>query len=115
VDVDAEPGRTSSEGVRVLARLLRPEHEVVVFPLGTNDTSADVFAANLAAVEQLAGGRCVLLATIAPARPARLPARVALLRLSAALSRALRPVAAALRDARTAATQGEPEPVLGAP
>jgi hypothetical protein len=51
--------------VRVLARRLRPEHEVVVFPLGTNDLSADVFAANLAAVGQLAGGRCLVLATIA--------------------------------------------------
>src|SRR5918992_533228 len=65
VDVDAEPGRTSSEGVRVLARRLGREHDVVAFPLGTNDTSADVFAANLAAVAQLAGGRCVVLATIA--------------------------------------------------
>jgi hypothetical protein len=65
VDVDAQAGRTSSEGVRVLARRLRPEHEVVLFPLGTNDSNADVFAANLAAVEQLAGGRCVVLATIA--------------------------------------------------
>jgi hypothetical protein len=65
VDLDAQAGRTSSEGVRVLARLLRPEHEVVVFPLGTNDLNAEVFAANLAAVEQLAGGRCVVLATIA--------------------------------------------------
>jgi hypothetical protein len=65
VDVDAEPGRTSSEGVRVLGRRLRPDHEVVVFPLGTNDTNADVFAANLAAVAQLAGGRCLVLATIA--------------------------------------------------
>jgi lysophospholipase L1-like esterase len=65
VDIDAQAGRTSSEGVRVLARRLRPEHEVVVFPLGTNDLSADVFAASLAAVEQLAGGRCLVLATIA--------------------------------------------------
>jgi lysophospholipase L1-like esterase len=65
VDIDARAGRTSSEGVRVLSRRLRPEHEVVVFPLGTNDLNADVFAANLGAVEQLAGGRCLVLATIA--------------------------------------------------
>lgn len=64
-DIDAQAGRTSSEGVRVPARRLRREHEVVAFPLGTNDLNVDVFAANLAAVEQLAGGRCVVLATIA--------------------------------------------------
>src|ERR671914_657576 len=57
LDVDAEPGRTSSQGVGVLARRLRPAHEVVVFPLGTNDTSADAFAASLASAAQLAGGR----------------------------------------------------------
>jgi hypothetical protein len=73
VDIDAEAGRTSSDGVRVLARRLRPEHEVVVFPLGTNDLSVDVFAANLAAAGQLVGGRCLVLATIArpPLRGAR--------------------------------------------
>jgi lysophospholipase L1-like esterase len=65
VDLDAEPGRTSSQGVGVLARRLRPEHEVVVFPLGTNDMSAHAFAASLAAVGRLAGGRCVVVATIA--------------------------------------------------
>ena len=65
VDIDAKSGRTSSQGVAVVALRLRPDHEVVVFPLGTNDTSADVFAANLASVQQLAGGRCIVLATIA--------------------------------------------------
>jgi hypothetical protein len=226
LDIDASPGRTSSEAVGVLARRLRPTHEVVVFPLGTNDTSAGVFAANLASAAQLAAGRCLVVATIArrplrgspagplnaavarfasqgggavqvadwraaasspgvlgrdgthatgagyalrasllaeavqaclvgggagggipaprdpdvrvpsdarardagrpgsaaarraggaPARPMRLPAREALLALGSALRRAVSPVAAALRDARTAATRGEPEPVLGAP
>jgi lysophospholipase L1-like esterase len=69
LDVDAEPGRTSSQGVGVLARRLRPEHEVVVFPLGTNDLSVDAFAASLAAAGQLAGGRCVVVATIARRTP----------------------------------------------
>jgi hypothetical protein len=73
VHVDAEPGRTSSQGVGVLARRLRPEHEVVVFPLGTNDLSADAFAASLAAVGQLAGGRCVVVATIARRQPPASP------------------------------------------
>ena len=40
VEIDAEKGRTSGQGVGVLADRLRPEHEVVVFPLGTNDLSA---------------------------------------------------------------------------
>ena len=220
LEIDAEKGRTSSQGVGVLADRLRPEHEVVVFPLGTNDLSADAFATSLASVAQLAGGRCVVVATIvrrqpppselnrvvasfaatgevqvadwraaaaapgvlgrdgthatgagyalrasllaeavqgclvgggasgipapenpdvqvprreqrdagrpgraappveavAPlARPARLPVQRALVGLALALRRAVSPVVAALRDARTAATKGEPEPVLGAP
>ena len=36
-----------------------------MFPLGTNDLSADAFGASLAAVGQLAGGRCLVVATIA--------------------------------------------------
>jgi lysophospholipase L1-like esterase len=69
VDLDAEKGRTSSQGVAVLADRLRPEHEVVVFPLGTNDLSADAFASSLASVAQLAQGRCVVVATIVRRRP----------------------------------------------
>src|SRR5688572_26430132 len=70
LDVDAGPGRTSTEGVGVLARRLRPEHEVVVFPLGTNDTSPDAFAVSLASAARLAGPRCLVVATIAR-RPLR--------------------------------------------
>jgi lysophospholipase L1-like esterase len=69
VEIDAENGRTSSQGVGVLADRLRPEHEVVVFPLGTNDLSADAFASSLAAAAQLAGGRCMVVATIVRRRP----------------------------------------------
>ncbi len=47
------------------------------------------------------------------ARPVRLPVPRALVALAVALRRMVSPVAAALRDARTAATKGEPEPVLG--
>src|SRR5918999_1264541 len=65
VEIDAERGRTSSQGVRVLAERLRPEHAVVVLPLGTNDLSAHVFASSLAATRELAGGRCIVVATIA--------------------------------------------------
>src|SRR5215218_9719837 len=38
VSVDAEKGRTSNEGVRVLAQRLDPSVGVIVFPLGTNDS-----------------------------------------------------------------------------
>src|SRR5215208_6737401 len=64
--VDAEKGRTSSEGVRVLGSLLDPSVEVIVFPLGTNDSPSNAggLAANLAAVRQLAGDRCVVVATL---------------------------------------------------
>jgi hypothetical protein len=66
VTVDAEKGRTSSEGVRVLASRLDPSVEVIVFPLGTNDSPSNAggLAANLAAVRQLAGDRCVVVATL---------------------------------------------------
>ena len=40
LELDAKRSRSSSEGLRVLASKLGPEHEVVVFPLGTNDFSA---------------------------------------------------------------------------
>jgi hypothetical protein len=64
VEIDARRNRTSREGVSVLADRLGPEHGTIVFPLGTNDTSPQVFAASLDAVQELAGGRCVVVATI---------------------------------------------------
>ncbi len=66
VDVDAEKGRSSAQGVGVLSERLGPEHGVIVFPLGTNDSPSNPngLAASLAAVQQLAGGRCVVVATI---------------------------------------------------
>jgi hypothetical protein len=65
--VDAEKGRTSSQGVRVLASRLTPSDQVIVFPLGTNDSPANpgALAASLGAVRQLAGDRCIVVATIA--------------------------------------------------
>jgi lysophospholipase L1-like esterase len=67
VRVDAEVGRTSGEGVRVLAARLDPSDDVVVFPLGTNDSpsSPDALAADLDAAAGLAGSRCMVVATIA--------------------------------------------------
>ena len=51
--------------MRVLADKLRADHEVIVFPLGTNDLSAASLAASLNAAAELAGGRCMVVATIA--------------------------------------------------
>jgi hypothetical protein len=70
VRVDAEKGRTSSQGVAVLARRLEPSDAVVVFTLGTNDSPSNPggLAANLAVVRRLAGDRCIVVATLS--RPA---------------------------------------------
>src|SRR5215217_5412715 len=67
VRVDAEKGRTSTQGVRVLASRLSASDDVIVFPLGTNDSPANpaALASDLAAVRQLAGNRCIVVATIA--------------------------------------------------
>ena len=64
--VDALKGRPSSEGVDVLRSAIRPEHEVVVFDLGTNDDPANPsgLAASLDAARQIAGDRCMVVATI---------------------------------------------------
>ena len=66
LSIDAVVGRTSSEGVRVLAARLDPSVDVVVFPLGTNDSpsSPGTLAADLDAAARLAGGRCMVVATI---------------------------------------------------
>jgi lysophospholipase L1-like esterase len=65
VTVDASTGRPSREGLRVLARRLRPEHRVVVFDLGVNDDPAQpgALAADLAAARRLTGRRCLVVAT----------------------------------------------------
>ena len=65
LEVDAERSRSSSAGLRVLATELRSDHEAIVFALGTNDLSVATLASNLAAAEALAGGRCLVVATIA--------------------------------------------------
>jgi lysophospholipase L1-like esterase len=66
VEVDAVKGRSSAAGVTVLASRLRPEHAIVVFPLGTNDSPSNTagLAAHLAAAAQLAGDRCLVVATL---------------------------------------------------
>ena len=66
VAVDARTSRPSDEGVAVLREALRPQHEVVVFDLGTNDDPGDpgALTASLEAARQIAGDRCLVVATI---------------------------------------------------
>lgn len=66
IESDNEIGRPSAAGVSVLSRLLGPEHDTVVFDLGTNDGNAavSVTAGSLAAVRQLTGDRCLVVATL---------------------------------------------------
>ena len=64
--IDAKTGRPSSSGVEVLRSLISPEHEVVVFDLGTNDDPAlpEALAADLEDARALAADRCLVIATI---------------------------------------------------
>lgn len=62
--VDARSGRASGEGLRVLRATLSPADDVVVFDLGTNDTSPAVLAADLAAAATAIGDRCLVVASI---------------------------------------------------
>ncbi len=63
---DVRESRPSAAGVEVLGSLLAPEHDVVVFDLGTNDDSATpaALAADLARARELSGGRCLVVATL---------------------------------------------------
>jgi len=66
IQSDSEIGRPSVAGVSVLSGLLGPEHDTVVFDLGTNDGNAAVAitAGSLAAARQLTGNRCLVVATL---------------------------------------------------
>lgn len=66
IQSDNEIGRPSVAGVSVLSDLLGPEHDTVVFDLGTNDGNAAVAvtAGSLASARQLTGDRCLVIATL---------------------------------------------------
>lgn len=66
IEADNLGGRPSRPGVAVLAERLSPDHDTVVFDLGTNDGPASVgtTAASLVAARELAGGRCLVVATL---------------------------------------------------
>jgi hypothetical protein len=65
VTSDVLGGRNSTQGLGVLAELLSPEHQIVVFALGTNDATPEELAANLVEAHALAGDRCFVVATVA--------------------------------------------------
>jgi hypothetical protein len=64
--VDAVESRPSGDAVQALRDGLRPSHSVIVFDAGVNDDPAQpgVLAGDLQTVDQLAGGRCVVVATV---------------------------------------------------
>jgi hypothetical protein len=66
IQSDNEIGRPSVAGVSVLSELLGPEHDTVVFDLGTNDGNASVgvTAGSLTAARQLTDDRCLVVATL---------------------------------------------------
>lgn len=66
VDADNLSGRTSTSGVEVLREAIGPQHDTVVFDLGTNDgpTAVSTTLASLAAARDIADGRCLVFATL---------------------------------------------------
>jgi hypothetical protein len=66
IDDDSEIGRPSSAGLPILREKMAANPDVVVFDLGTNDDTAnpDALASDLAAARQIAGSRCMVIATL---------------------------------------------------
>lgn len=75
LEIDAQKGRSSAEGLDVLSARLRPEHRVVVFDLGVNDDPSfpDALAADLRRARSIAGARCVVVATLSAPPYAGIP------------------------------------------
>jgi lysophospholipase L1-like esterase len=66
VESDDRQSRRSSEGLEALQARLRPDHDVVIFDMGTNDdpSNPNAFYANLQAARAATGDRCLVVATI---------------------------------------------------
>ena len=66
IHVDAVESRPSGDAVQALRAGLRPSDSVIVFDAGVNDDPAQpqALAADLRAVDAIAGGRCVVVATV---------------------------------------------------
>jgi hypothetical protein len=59
-------GRPSSAGPGILARMIKPSDQVVIFDLGTNDSPGNPqqLADDLASARRIAGNRCMIVATL---------------------------------------------------
>jgi hypothetical protein len=66
IHVDAKESRPSGDAVQVLRAGLRPSDSVVVFDAGVNDdpSQPQALAADLRSAGSIAGGRCVVVATV---------------------------------------------------
>jgi lysophospholipase L1-like esterase len=66
VESDDRQSRGSGEGLQALQARLRPDHDVVVFDMGTNDdpSNPNALYANLQAARAATGDRCLVVATI---------------------------------------------------
>lgn len=66
VEFDQEQSRGSAVGLSILRERLRPEQNVVIFDMGTNDDpgNPDALIATMSAARQAAGERCLIIATI---------------------------------------------------
>ena len=66
VESDDRQSRGSGEGLEALRARLRPDHDVVVFDMGTNDdpSNPNALYANLQAARAASGDRCLVVATI---------------------------------------------------
>jgi hypothetical protein len=66
IDDDSEIGRPSGVGLPILQAKMATNPDVVVFDLGTNDdpASPDALASDLASARQIAGSRCMVIATL---------------------------------------------------
>ncbi len=66
IDDDSEIGRPSSVALPILQSKMAANPDVVVFDLGTNDDPAnpDALASDLTSARQIAGSRCMVIATL---------------------------------------------------
>jgi lysophospholipase L1-like esterase len=64
LDFDTRIGRSSTEGLAVLGSRLRRRHEVVIFDLGTNDSSPEILGQNLRRARTLTSERLMIVFTL---------------------------------------------------
>ena len=64
LDADTEIGRSSREGLSVLRTRLRRRHEIVIFDLGTNDSSPVDLMRSLRVARRWTGARLMIVFTL---------------------------------------------------